>query len=41
MKPLWIPTLVWVAAIIVALLLAFAGPDASDFKAPHGASMPR
>ena len=41
MKSPWIPTLVWVAAVVVALLFALAGPDASDFKAPQGAGMPR
>ena len=41
MKPLWIQTLVWVAAVVVALLFALAGPDGSDFKAPQGAIAPR
>jgi hypothetical protein len=41
MKPLWIHTLVWVAAVVVALLFALAGPDGTDFKAPHGAGVPR
>lgn len=27
MKPLWIQTLAWVAAVVVALLLALAYPD--------------
>jgi hypothetical protein len=41
MKPLWIHTLVWVAAVAVALLFALAGPDGTDFKAPQGAAVPR
>jgi len=41
MKPLWIQTLVWVAAVVVVLLFALAGPDATDFKAPQGAGVPR
>ena len=41
MKRLWIQTLVWVAAVLVALLFAVAGPDGTDFKLPHGASVPR
>ena len=41
MKRLWIHTLVWIAAVVAALLLAFAGPDGTDFKVPHGASVPR
>ena len=46
MKPLWPPTLAWIVAIAIALLLAFAGPDAAervlldDFM-PQGASTPR
>ena len=41
MKPLWIPTLVWVAAVLAALLMAVYGPDGSDFKVPQGAIVPR
>ena len=41
MKRLWIHTLVWVAAVIAALLMASYGPDGTDFKVPHGASVPR
>lgn len=41
MKPLWIHALLWAAAVVVALLLAVAGPDGTDFKAPHGAVVPR
>jgi hypothetical protein len=41
MKPLWVHTLVWVAAIAAALLFAFIGPDGSDFKVPQGAIAPR
>lgn len=41
MKPLWVHTLLWVAAIAAALLLALIGPDGSEFKAPQGASVPR
>jgi len=41
MKPLWIQTLLWVAAVVVALLFAIAGPDGTDFKASHGAVLPR
>lgn len=47
MKPLWIQTLAWIAAILVAVLLALAGPEGSsgsyglDFQVPHGANAPR
>lgn len=46
MKPLWTQTLAWIAAIAIALLLAFAGPDAAervllDDLLPHGATAPR
>jgi uncharacterized protein (DUF983 family) len=41
MKPVWVHTLVWIAAIVAAFLLAIAGPDGSDFRAPHGAVVPR
>ena len=41
MKPLWVQTLFWVAAIAAAVLFAFAGPDGSDFDLPQGATVPR
>ena len=44
MKPLWTQTLVWIAAALVALLFALAGPDGFSGVAPelpHGASTPR
>lgn len=48
MKPLWIQALAWLAAIAVALLLAFAGPEATldghsltGALMPHGATAPR
>ena len=41
MKPVWTHTLVWVAAVLAALVLALVGPDGSDFKVPHGAITPR
>jgi hypothetical protein len=46
MKPLWTQTLVWIAAVLMALLLAFAGPDGLnafdiDSLLPHGADTPR
>ncbi|MES2937316.1 MAG: hypothetical protein V4864_06520 [Pseudomonadota bacterium] len=48
MKPYWIPTLAWLAAIVVALLLAFAGPESLGMgswlfgtESSHGAWAPR
>jgi hypothetical protein len=45
MKPIWTHTLAWLAAVVVALLLALAGPDGFDRWAPdpmsHGAAAPR
>ena len=47
MKPLWVQTLAWVAAIVVAVLLAFANPDSMPTEGsqvdlvPHGSGMPR
>ena len=45
MKPLWTQTLAWIAAVIIALLLAFVGPETADRfvpdSIPHGASAPR
>jgi hypothetical protein len=46
MKPLWVQTLVWVAAVLIALVLAIFAPESSvyfgvesDF--PQGATAPR
>jgi len=45
MKPLWTQMLAWIAAVIIALLLAYAGPEMADRylsdAIPHGASAPR
>lgn len=46
MKPLWTQTLVWIAAVLVALLLAFALPESPgtfgfDGLLPHGGGTPR
>ena len=45
MKPLWTPTLTWIAAAVAAVLLAIASPGALDLlfdlEAPHGAFAPR
>ena len=45
MKPLWTQTLAWIAAVVIALLLAYAGPEMADRFVPdsisHGASAPR
>ena len=44
MKPLWTQTLAWLAAVLAAVLLAFASPgDSSLFEpdASHGAGTPR
>ena len=46
MKPLWIQTVVWIAAVIAAVLLALANPDGLGFSPddayrPQGASTPR
>ena len=44
MKPLWTPTLTWLAAVVAAVLLAFASPGALGLLfdlEPHGAIMPR
>jgi hypothetical protein len=45
MKPLWTQTLAWLAAVVTAVLLAFASPGGlsllSDTEAAHGASTPR
>jgi hypothetical protein len=46
MKPLWMQTLAWIAAVLVAVLLAWANPDGigihldSSFL-PHGSETPR
>jgi hypothetical protein len=46
MKPLWSKTLVWLAAVIAAILLALANPDGLGFSSgdeirPQGGSVPR
>jgi hypothetical protein len=47
MKPLWIQTLAWIAAIAVAVLFAFANPDGVPAEGspvdlvPHGSGTPR
>lgn len=46
MKPIWTQTLAWIAAILVAVLFAFANPDSStsidvDSTVPHGSVAPR
>ena len=47
MKPLWTQTLAWIAAALVALLFAWAGPDGFsgagplEIELPHGAIAPR
>lgn len=46
MKPLWMQTLAWIAAIAVAVLFAFANPDSNtpidvDSTVPHGSVAPR
>jgi hypothetical protein len=45
MKPQWTPTLVWIAAVLAAVLLSFASPAGLGFlfeaDAPHGANAPR
>lgn len=45
MKPLWTPTIAWIVAIVIAILLALAGPDtfgpAPADLLPHGSSAPR
>jgi hypothetical protein len=35
MKPLWTQTLVWIAAVVVAVLLALASPDTVELDAGH------
>ena len=47
MKPLWTQTIAWIAAVVAAILLAFANPvglgffpDGHAFR-PHGGIMPR
>lgn len=46
MKPLWMQTVAWIVAIVVAVLFAFANPDsdspgdAGSFI-PHGSIAPR
>jgi len=45
MKPLWAQTLAWLAAVVAAVLLAFASPGGLGFlfdtEAAHGANVPR
>ncbi|HET8744872.1 MAG TPA: hypothetical protein VFM98_04670 [Ramlibacter sp.] len=45
MKPLLTPTLAWLAAVVAAVLLAFASPGGLgflfDIEASHGANAPR
>jgi len=47
MKPLWVQTLAWIAAVVAAVLLAMANPDGLGFSSdgqtyrPHGAMAPR
>jgi len=47
MKPLWTQTLVWLAAVAAAFLLALANPDGLGFSASddlfgsQGATVPR
>lgn len=46
MKPLWTQTLAWIAAILIAVLLALANPDTNtivdvDSVVPHGSVAPR
>jgi hypothetical protein len=47
MKPLWTQTMVWIAAVLAALLLALASPDGLGyaggdvFGGPQGGTMPR
>ena len=44
-KPFWTQTLAWVAASVIAFLLALAGPDDADRTsfdgAARGAELPR
>ena len=47
MKPLWAQTLAWIAAVLAAILLAFANPDGMGVSfdhevfGPQGAGTPR
>lgn len=42
MKPFWTQTLVWIAAVVAAVLLAMATLEAPfDGHFPHGATAPR
>jgi hypothetical protein len=46
MKPLWMQTLAWIAAIAIAVLLAALGPDNQALPSPmellpQGANTPR
>lgn len=46
MKPLWMQTLAWIAAIAIAVLLAVLSPDTPPLPSPtdlipYGAETPR
>lgn len=45
MKPLWTQTLVWIAAVLAAVLLAWANPESRGFGMdgdfPQGGMAPR
>jgi hypothetical protein len=47
MKPLWLQTLAWIAAVVAAVLLAMANPEGLGFSTdgetyrPHGGITPR
>ena len=42
MKPLWVQTLAWLAAVLAAVLMALAAPEGNgDFHFPQGATVPR
>lgn len=46
MKPLWMQTLAWILAIVVAVLFALAGSDNATAPGvldllPHGSETPR
>lgn len=46
MKPLWVQTLAWIAAILVAVLFALVGSDNGPAPGvidllPHGSETPR
>lgn len=42
MKPLWVHTLLWLVAVLAAILMALAAPDNNgEFSFPQGATVPR